>query len=89
MKDNNTMRVNLTFGADDIRTALETAWNEGWLCVPCMEKITMQVQMSPSDFCEACQAAVMSLLMAAVESRIKQVLVRKGLSPDSLEIATD
>jgi len=42
-----------------------------------------------ADFCGECQAAVTSLLMAAVERRIKQALTSNGLPADSLQIAND
>ena len=62
MKNTKTVKMNLTFSAADVKAALEAAWNQGWLCVLCMEKLTVQVEISPSDFCHECQAAVMSLI---------------------------
>ena len=85
----NSCNMNVTFNADDVNAALEAAWNEGFLCAPCMEKIAKRAVVSQSDFCPACQAAVTSQLMAAVEGRLREALVRKGLPPDSVQIASD
>ena len=87
MKD--SRKMNVIFDANDVGTALEAAWNEGLLSSACMQKVATQVAMSQSDFCFACQAVVTSQLMVAVQRRMGQELVRRGLPPDSLEIASD
>ena len=84
-----TYKMNAMFNAEDVGLAIEAAWNEGLLCGTCMQKIATQDEMSQSDFCPECQAVVISQLMAAVQRRIREELVRRGLPPDSLQIAND
>jgi len=85
MKD--TMKLELIFNADDVSAALDAATKEGLLCGTCTNKIETQDEMSQSDFCPACQAAVNSQLGSIVECRMKETLERMGLPPDSLDIA--
>jgi len=82
-----SMELELIFNADDVSATLDAVWKEGLLCGTCTNKIERQDEMSQSDFCPVCQAAVTSQLGSVVERHIKEVLVRKGLPPDSLEIA--
>jgi hypothetical protein len=87
MKD--SYKMNVIFDANDDGTALEAAWSEGLLCGACTQKVATQVAMSQSDFCPTCQAVVTSQLMVAVQRRMRQELVRRGLPSDSLEITSD
>jgi uncharacterized CHY-type Zn-finger protein len=81
-------KMNVTFDANDVGTAIEAAWNEALLCGTCMQKIATQ-EMSQSDFCPTCQAAVTARLMATVERRMRAELLRQGLAPDSVQIESD
>ena len=83
------LNLKLMFNADDLNAALDAAWKDGLLCGTCTNKIETQDEMSQSDFCPACQAAVNSQLAPIVEHRIKEALVRMGLPTDSVEIAKD
>jgi hypothetical protein len=84
--EKDTMELKLTFNAGDVTAALNSALNEGLLCGPCTVKIQTEEEMSQSDFCPACQAAVNSLLAPVLERRMKEALVRMGLNPDWVEI---
>ena len=84
-----SLNLKLMFNADDVNVALDAAWKDGLLCGTCMQKIETQHEMSQSDFCPACQAAAHSQLGSIVERRMMETLVRMGLPPDSLEIASD
>ena len=82
-----SMSLKLMFNADDVNAALEAALNERLLCDTCTGKIETQQELSQSDFCSACQDAINSQLALTVERRMKEVLTRVGLPPDSLEIS--
>jgi hypothetical protein len=82
-------KMNVTFDANDVGTAIEAAWNEGLLCGTCMQKVATQVAMPQSDFCPVCQAAVTARLMATVERRMRAELLRRGLPPESVQIESD
>lgn len=85
----NSYKMNVTFNTNDVNAAIGTAWSEGLLCGTRMQKIAAADQMSQSDFCPACQAVVGSLLMSVAERRVREELVRRGLSPESLQITND
>jgi hypothetical protein len=81
-----SLNLKLMFNADDVNAALDAAWKDGLLCGPCMQKTERQDEMTQSDFCPACQAAVNSQLAPIVEHRFKEALVRMGLPTYSVEI---
>jgi len=81
--------VNLSFSADGVQAAVAAARNADLLCGTCTQKLDTRHEMSQSDFCPACQAAVTTLLTVAVQRRMAQELIRRGLRPDSLEIMSD
>jgi len=81
--------MNVPFDAQTVHAAVEAARNGRLLCGSCVQKLESYDEMSQSDFCPSCQAAITSQLRMEAEGRLVEALIRMGLPPDSVQIAND